>query len=89
MTTVRDLQDFARSSGFLVSRLYLRDVRRAEKVLFTQHMLAVCFHVFWNYEEIILSFSLRSANMGSFPETQNDPTLRLITGARAKNDAGY
>ena len=37
--------------------------------------------------ELILSFSLSSANMGSFPETQNDLTL-IITGGRAKNDAG-
>ena len=29
VTTVRDLQDFARSSGFLVSRLYLSGVRTA------------------------------------------------------------
>ena len=40
-----------------------------------------------NSEKIILSFSLRSANMVSFPETNDDLTSRLITGARAKNDA--
>ena len=51
-----------------------------KKYFLPQHMLVVCFHVF--------SFSLSSANMGSFPETQNDPTLRLITVGRAKNDAG-
>ena len=38
-------------------------------------------------KKIILSFSLRSADMVSFPETNDDPTSRLITGGRAKNDA--
>ena len=61
-------------------------VRRAEKVLFiytTTHAHSLLSCVL----ELILSFSLSSANMGSFPETQNDLTL-IITGGRAKNDAG-